>query len=62
MIGPDLDTALKGKTAAFIRQSIVDPNAEIAPGYQPGIMPQGYGSQLTAKQMADLVAFLQQGA
>ena len=32
-IGPDLDKVLKGKDAAFIKQSIEDPNAEIAKGY-----------------------------
>jgi mono/diheme cytochrome c family protein len=60
-IGPDLDKVLKGKSADFIKQSIVDPNAEIAPGYQPNVMPAGYGSQLNSKQLADLVAFLQKG-
>ena len=30
--GPDLDGALKGKSTAFIKESIVDPNAEIAEG------------------------------
>ena len=50
---------LKDKDAAFIQQSIVDPNAEIADGFQPNIMPQTYGSQLSDKQLADLVAFLQ---
>jgi mono/diheme cytochrome c family protein len=58
-VGPDLDEALKGKDAAFIQQSIVDPNAVVASGFQPGIMPQTYGSQLSDKQLADLVAFLQ---
>lgn len=57
--GPDLDKTLKGKDEAFIRESIVDPNAEIAAGFQPGIMPQ-YGEQLESTQVADLVAFLQQ--
>jgi mono/diheme cytochrome c family protein len=57
-IGPNLDEVLKGKDAAFIHESIVDPNAEIAPGYQPGIMPQTFGEQLDEKQIADLVAFL----
>ena len=57
--GPDLDTSLKGKDEAYIRESIVDPNAKIAAGFQPGIMP-NYGEQLDAKQVADLVAFLQQ--
>jgi mono/diheme cytochrome c family protein len=59
-VGPDLDKALKGKDAAFVRESIVDPNAEIAKGFSPGIMPQTYGEQLTSKQIADLVAFLLQ--
>jgi cytochrome c oxidase subunit 2 len=57
--GPDLDKTLKGKDEAFIRESIVDPNAQIAAGFQPGIMPQ-YGEQLSSTQVADLVAFLQQ--
>jgi mono/diheme cytochrome c family protein len=60
-VGPDLDTALKGKDAEFIKTSITDPNAEIAPGFQPNIMPQNYGSQLTSQQINDLVAFLQTG-
>jgi cytochrome c oxidase subunit II len=60
-IGPDLDKVLKGKDAAFIKQSITDPNAEIAQGYQPNIMPGSYGSQLTSQQINDLVAFLQTG-
>jgi mono/diheme cytochrome c family protein len=59
--GPNLDQVLKGKSADFIKKSIVDPNAEIAPGYKPDIMPPSYGSQLTPKQLADLVAFLQKG-
>jgi cytochrome c oxidase subunit 2 len=58
-VGPNLSDALKGKDAAFIQQSIVDPNAEIASGFQPNIMPQTYGSSLSSKEIADLVAFLQ---
>jgi mono/diheme cytochrome c family protein len=57
-VGPNLTTALKGKTPAFIQQSIEDPNAEVAEGYQPNIMPQTYGQTLSKKQLADLVAFL----
>ena len=60
-VGPNLDTALKGKSAAFIRESIVDPNKQIAPGYQPNIMPQNFGQTLTPKQIDDLVAFLMKG-
>lgn len=57
-IGPNLDTTLKGKSAAFVRQSIVDPNATIASGHQQDVMPTTYQSQLTARQIADLVTFL----
>ena len=60
-VGPDLDEALKGKDAAFIKTSITDPNAVIASGFQPNVMPGGYGSQLTSQQINDLVAFLQTG-
>jgi mono/diheme cytochrome c family protein len=59
-VGPDLDKVLKGKDAAFVRESIVDPNKEIAPGYQPNIMPGNFGQTLTPKQIDDLVAFLLQ--
>jgi mono/diheme cytochrome c family protein len=59
-VGPNLDEALKGKDAAFVRQSIVEPNAVIAQGYQPNIMPQDFGTKLSAKQLNDLVAFLSQ--
>jgi mono/diheme cytochrome c family protein len=57
-VGPNLDKALKGKDQEFIHQSIVDPNAEVAKGYPPGVMPGDFGDKLSAKQIADLVAFL----
>jgi mono/diheme cytochrome c family protein len=59
--GPNLDEALAGKDAAFVEQSIVDPNAEIAEGYGPGVMPQTYEQQFSPEQIADLVAFLRSG-
>jgi mono/diheme cytochrome c family protein len=60
-VGPNLDEALKGKDAAFIRESIDDPNKVIASGYQPNIMPQNFQQTLTPTQINDLVAFLQSG-
>jgi mono/diheme cytochrome c family protein len=57
-IGPNLDQALKGKDPEFVRESIVDPNKEIAKGYQPNIMPQTFGQTLSAQDIDDLVAFL----
>jgi mono/diheme cytochrome c family protein len=59
-VGPNLDEVLKGKDANFIHESIVSPNAQIASGFQPGIMPETYSQQLNDKQIADLVAFLVQ--
>jgi mono/diheme cytochrome c family protein len=59
-VGPNLDQALKGKDAEFIHESIVDPNKDIASGYQPNIMPANFEQTLTPKQIDDLVAFLSQ--
>ena len=59
-VGPNLDDVLKGKDAAFIHESIVDPDAEIASGFTAGIMPAVYADQLDEQQLADLVAFLEQ--
>jgi mono/diheme cytochrome c family protein len=59
-VGPNLDTSLDGKDAAFILESIVNPSAEITPGFTD-IMPKDYATKLNQKQLADLVAFLQQG-
>lgn len=64
--GPDLDN-LKAAAqqageplAAFVRQSIVDPNAHIAKGFQPNIMPSTFGS-LPTSQLNDLVQFVVEG-
>ena len=57
-IGPHLDTALQGKDAQFVLESIVDPNKEVAQGFQPNVRPATFGESLSDKQLADLVAFL----
>jgi len=41
----------------FIRQSITDPAASIAPDFPP-IMPANFGDRLTEQQLTDLVAFM----
>lgn len=61
-IGPNLDTALAGKDAAFIKTSIVDPSAFVEKGFPDGTMPSNYGDQLTPQQIDALVAFLSQTA
>jgi mono/diheme cytochrome c family protein len=59
-VGPNLNESLQGKDEDYVRQAIVSPDAEIAPGFQPGVMPQNYGQQLDSNEIADLVAFLLQ--
>lgn len=57
--GPNLDEALTAAdTAAHIEEMIVNPDKEIAPGYEAGVMPQNFGELLSAKQLEDLVQYL----
>ncbi|MCW3014976.1 MAG: coxB [Solirubrobacterales bacterium] len=57
-IGPDLDKVLAGKDAAFIKTSIVDPQAEIAKGYPPNVMPPNFGQTLKPAEIDALVQYL----
>jgi mono/diheme cytochrome c family protein len=59
-VGPDLDDVVPSnrKTAAAVREAIVAPNKDIAPGFPPDVMPQTYGQDLSPKQLDDLVQFL----
>ena len=56
-VGPDLDE-IESPTAAFIRQSIVDPNKEVEEGFSPGIMPQDFGDKLSPEELDALVEYL----
>jgi cytochrome c oxidase subunit 2 len=64
-VGPDLDkladyakTANQGSLEEFTHESIANPSAYIEKGY-PNAMP-NFGSTLSDKQIADLVAYLTQ--
>ena len=58
-VGPDLDESLAGQDAAFIVESIRDPQAEIAEGFpDPSQMPPFDGSQLPDENLDDLVNYL----
>ena len=57
-IGPDLDTALAGQAPAEVRQSIIDPDARIAPWFPEGVMPSDYGERLNEGELQELVQFL----
>lgn len=60
VIGPDLTHIGARASANAIRESILDPNAKIAAGYEKfaGIMPKVFGDQMTASQLEALVRFL----
>jgi cytochrome c oxidase subunit II len=57
-IGPDLDKVLPGKSTAFIKTSIVDPNAFIEQGFQKGIMPADFGTKISKTDLDALVTYL----
>lgn len=60
--GPNLDEVLTGDTQAHVEEMIKDPNAEIAKGYPPNVMPQNYEQILSSKEIEDLVEFLLENA
>ena len=57
-IGPDLDAELQGEDAAFIEESIVDPEKEIVEGFPGGTMPDNFGETLSPEQIEALVAYI----
>jgi cytochrome c len=65
-LGPNLaEVATRAATNAdglsaadWLLRSTVEPNAEIAPGYQPGLMPGNYGQILSPEELDDLVAYM----
>lgn len=59
--GPDLTKVLAGESADQIREAIVNPSAELTPGFSD-IMPKNYGEALTDKQLKDLVEYLAEQA
>jgi mono/diheme cytochrome c family protein len=60
--GPNLDESIPGEDEATIKEMIVDPNAVIAKGYPPDVMPQTYEQELTPKELEDLVKYLIENA
>jgi mono/diheme cytochrome c family protein len=57
--GPDLDEALRSRTTPFIRESIVEPDAEVTSGFGRGVMPSDYGERLSGEELDDLVGYLE---
>lgn len=60
--GPDLDEVLPGQSEADIEESILDPNAKIAQGYPPNVMPENFKETIPPEEVKELVEFLSENA
>ena len=63
-MGKRAATRIEGMSAEeYIRQSILDPSAFVAPGFQDNIMPKTFGQQLSETDIDNLIAYIltQQG-
>ena len=56
--GPNLDKELTSDPASATRESIVDPNKEIVPGYRANVMPPNYATALTPQQLDAVVNYV----
>src|SRR5947208_1250223 len=56
--GPNLDKELTSDPPAATRESIVDPNKEIVPGYRANVMPPNYATALSSQQLDAVVNYV----
>jgi cytochrome c oxidase subunit II len=59
--GPNLDEVVPDLSDEELQQAIADPDAEIAEGFDPGLMPR-YGDSLSEEQLDALVTYLKEVA
>jgi cytochrome c5 len=57
-IGPDLTHIGSKRKADYLRRAVLDPNADVAPGFPPGMMPQDFKDKMTAGELELLVNYL----
>ena len=57
-IGPNLDKELTSDPASATRESIVNPNKEIVPGYRANVMPSNYATALTPQELDAVVNYV----
>ncbi len=60
--GPDLDEVLPGQSESEIEESIVNPNAKIAKGYPPHVMPENFKETIPPEEIKGLVEYLSESA
>ncbi len=57
IVGPSL-AGIASKGEDFIRESIVNPDADVTEGFPAGTMPPDYGEKLSEEQINQLVKYL----
>ena len=57
IVGPSL-AGIASKGEDFIRESIVNPDADVTEGFPAGTMPPDYGQKLSEEQINQLVKYL----
>ena len=57
IVGPSLD-GIGNRDADYLKESILDPDAQLVEGFPAGTMPQVWGDELTSEQIDQLVAFM----
>jgi cytochrome c oxidase subunit 2 len=53
-----VDGATVNADEAYLRDSILEPNAQIVAGFQPGVMPQNFADILSEDQINQIIAFI----
>lgn len=56
--GPSWKGLSERGDAAYVQESIINPNAVIAPGFTADVMPQDYGTSISQEDIDSLVAYL----
>jgi cytochrome c551/c552 len=57
-IGPDLTKIGSKRNAAYLTRAVLDPNADVAAGFPPGMMPPDYKDKMTAGELQLLVDYM----
>lgn len=57
-VGPEITNVYGEKGEDYVRQSILQPNAVIAEGFQPNIMPQTFSQRLSDEHLGDILSYL----
>jgi mono/diheme cytochrome c family protein len=61
-LGPDLALSLHGRSRDYVLQSIVDPNAKVASGWSPNLMPADFAQRIAPEDLVPLAGYLMKGA